>query len=281
MAGGRGRAGRRRRGGGAGRSGQGARGGPPPRPPPPCPPPPPPAPPDQAAAAANSVEDSPATRTRRQLMLALQAGSNSADCHDGGREGRGRAADVTEDSSTRRTRQRLAAASHVSAPGNAHMMRRLFADTDRSEEEDDDDDGEDDPAYDEPVAAPIHAPATDGRQVGHKGVMQYGNRLTNVGKDWLLEKCVKEDVFPKQKFANLNGDLDFSNNRNSICRFMAEKMKVQEADVEGWWESSKKAVHKKLKNHRNNVIKTIKTKFNGEMVATDFCDIMLAMHYFF
>jgi hypothetical protein len=252
MAGGRGRAGRRQRGC-AGRSGRGARGGPPP------PPPPPPAPPDHAAAAANSVEDSPATRTRRQLMLALQAGSNSADCHDGGREGRGRAADVTEDSSTRRrTRQRLAAASHVSAPANAHMMRRLFADTDGSEEEDDD--GEDDPAYDEPaVAAPIHAPATDGRQVGHEGVMQYGNRLTNVGKDWLLEKCVKEDVFPKQKFANLNGDLDFSNNRNSICRFMAEKMKVQEADVEGWWESSKKAVHKKLKNHRNNVIKTIKT----------------------
>ncbi|KAI2490753.1 hypothetical protein MHU86_23822 [Fragilaria crotonensis] len=136
MAGGRGRAGRRQRGGGAGRSGRGARGGPPPRPPPPPPPPPPPAPPDHAAAAGNSVEDSPATRTRRQLMLALQAGSNSADCHDGGRGS------------------------------------RLFADTDGSEEEDDD--GEDDPAYDEPaVAAPIHAPATDGRQV-HEGSCNMG-----------------------------------------------------------------------------------------------------------
>jgi hypothetical protein len=278
MAAGRGRSGQR--GGRGGRSGRGARAGP--RPPPPPPPPPLPPPPDHAAAAsANSIEDSPATRTRRQLMLALQSGSHSADSH-GGREGRGRAADVIEDSSTRRTRQRLAVASHVCAPGNADMMQRLFADTDRSEEEDDDDDGEDDPTFEEPVAPPIYVPAADSRQVVQEGVVQYGNRQqTNVGKDWLLEKCVKEDVFPKQKFANLNGDLDFSNNRNSICRFMAEKMKVQEADVEGWWESSKKAVHKKLKNHRNNVIKTIKTNFNGKMVATDFCDIMLAMHYHF
>jgi hypothetical protein len=103
-------------------------------------------------------------------MLALQSGSNSADSH-GGREGRGRAADVIEDSSTRRTRQRLAAASHVSAPGNADMMRRLFADTDRSEEEDDDDDGEDDPTFEEPVAPPIYVLAADSRQVVQEGVV--------------------------------------------------------------------------------------------------------------
>ncbi len=115
-------------------------------------------------------------------------------------------------------------ASHVSAPGdNAHMMRRLFADTDRSEEEDDDD-GEGDPTFEDPVAPPFYGPAADRRQVVEEGVVQYGNRqLTNVGKDWLLEKCVKQDVFPKQKFANLIGDLDFSNNRNSLYSFMAEK----------------------------------------------------------
>ena len=187
-------------------------------------------------------------------MLALQSGSNSADSH-GGHEGCRRSADVIEHSTARRMRQRLAAASYVSASGNAHMMQRLFADTDRSEEEEEDDDGEDDPTYEEPVAAPISLPVADRRQLVQEGIAQYGNRqLTNVGKDWLLENCVKEDVFPKQKFANLNGDLDFSNNLHSICRFMAEKMKVQEADVEGWWESSKKAVQKKLKNHTNNVI---------------------------
>ena len=94
--------------------------------------------------------------------------------------------------------------------------------------------------------------------------VQYGTRLTNVGRDWLLEKCVKEHVFPKQKFANLIGDLDFSNNPNSICRFMAGKMKVKDEDVESWWENSKKAVDTKLRNHRNNVIKMIKTKLHGK-----------------
>jgi hypothetical protein len=142
-------------------------------------------------------------------------------------------------------------------------MRRLSADTDGSEEEDDY--GEDDPPYVEPaVVDPVNVPVAAGRQVVQEEV-QYGTtRLTNVGRDWLLEKCVKEEVFPKTKFANLTGDLDFSNNPNSICRFMAEKMKVREEEVEGWWESSKKAVHKKLKTHRNNVIKMIKTRFHGK-----------------
>ena len=63
----------------------------------------------------------------------------------------------------------------------------------------------------------------------------------------MLEKCVKEDLFPKIKFAKLSGDLDFSNNPMSICRFIALKMKVSNADVESWWETSKVAGHKKLK----------------------------------
>jgi hypothetical protein len=144
------------------------------------------------------------------------------------------------------------------------MMRRLFANIDGSEEEDDYEDN--DPPYIEPVNVPV---AAAGGQVLQEEVRYGSTRLTNVGKDWLLEKCVKEDLFPKTKFANLNGDLDFSNYPNSICRFMAEKMKVPEGEVEGWWESSKIAVHKKLKTHQNNAIKTIKNRFNGKDVATD------------
>ena len=54
--------------------------------------------------------------------------------------------------------------------------------------------------------------------------LQYAtNRLTAVGRDWLLEKCVKENVFPKIKFANLDVELaSFSNDPEFICRFMAE-----------------------------------------------------------
>ena len=92
----------------------------------------------------------------------------------------------------------------------------------------------------------------------------------------MLEKCVKEHVFPKIKFATLNGDLDFSNNPNSICRFMAEKMKVAEENVEAWWENSKKAVNNKLKANRNNVIKAIKTRFHGkEACVLDFVMLLL------
>ena len=75
---------------------------------------------------------------------------------------------------------------------------------------------------------------------------------------------MKEDLFPKIKFAKLSGDLDFSNNPMSICRFMAQRMNVSDADVENWWETSKETVHTKLKVNRNNVIKAIKTRFQGK-----------------
>ncbi len=86
---------------------------------------------------------------------------------------------------------------------------------------------------------------------------------------------MKENVFPKIKFATLHGDLDFSNNPNSICRFMAEKVKVQEEDVEGWWESSKKTVDNKLKANRNNVIKGIKTRFNSLNDVMNDCVVIM------
>ena len=124
----------------------------------------------------------------------------------------------------------------------------------------------------------VQVPAAAGGGQGTVGreEVQYGaNRLTNVGRNWLLEKCVKEHVFPKIKFATLHGDLDFSNNPNSICRFMAEKMKVQEEDVEGWWESSKKTVHNKLKANQNNVIKGIKTRFHGKDDLMNDCVVIM------
>jgi hypothetical protein len=41
---------------------------------------------------------------------------------------------------------------------------------------------------------------------------------------------VKENVFPKMKFANLDVELAFSNDPESICRCMAEKM----LNIGGW-----------------------------------------------
>ena len=90
-------------------------------------------------------------------------------------------------------------------------------------------------SHNEEWVVQVPAAAVGGQGTVGQEEVQYGaNRLTNVGRNWLLKKYVKEHVFPKINFAFLHGDLDFSSNPNSICRFMAEKMKVQEEDVEGF-----------------------------------------------
>jgi hypothetical protein len=140
-------------------------------------------------------------------------------------------------SSGRRTRQRLADGTSCGT-GSARLMRtRLLTNANTTDAASEDKDYEveedDDPAYVPPPVPPVAVTVHEESEYGT-------NRLTRVGRDWLLEKCVKEDVFPKIKFANLMDDLDFSNNPNSICRFVAAKMKISEETVEGWWESSKK-----------------------------------------
>jgi hypothetical protein len=264
MARGRGRGGRTGRGRGRG-AGQGGNSRPPA----------PPAPSETlnpqllqgAAANLANINDSPASRTRRQCLIAIHGGANGAsqsltrtttnpddsdnDIVDDDED--------LEDTPTRRMRQRreqLALATTRARTATNNYMRRLFA---ANTGDDDNGDPDYNPLEDEPTPAPVPAPARSPRQV------QYGtNRVTSAGTDWLLEKCVKEEVFPKIKFAKLNGDLDFSNNPRSICRFMAQKMNVSDADVENWWETSKETVHTKLKVNRNNAIKAIKTKFQGK-----------------
>ena len=78
------------------------------------------------------------------------------------------------------------------------------------------------------------------------------------------DTCVREHLFPNQKFLILKTDLDFSNQSGSVCRRMAAKCHIPDHDVEVWWNTAKKTVHKTLKLHRNNVIKTIKTTFVGK-----------------
>ena len=222
---------------------------------------------DAAGQLANIDDSPPSTGTRQQCLLALRSGANTdsdvlqtsantdwdADIVD----------DAPEDTPTRRRHQRrvqLAIATTRACTATNNYMRRLFAAADTGN--DNDSDGDYNPVDDEPAPAvvPADVPVAASRQQ-----VQYGtNRLTNVGRDWLLEKCVKEDLFPKIKFAKLSGNLDFSNNPMSICRFMAQKMKVSDADVESWWETSKETVHAKLKVNRNNVIKAIKTRFQGK-----------------
>ena len=78
------------------------------------------------------------------------------------------------------------------------------------------------------------------------------------------DRCVREHLFPNQKFLILKTDLDFSNRPGSVCRRMAAKCHIPDHEVEVWWNTAKKTVHTTLKLHRNNVIKSIKTTFVGK-----------------
>jgi hypothetical protein len=97
-----------------------------------------------------------------------------------------------------------------------------------------------------------------------------GVQLTKVGKEFMHDKVVKEEVFGRQKFATLDGDLLCSNNPNSICRYMANRLKVQEAEVKTWWETQSRSVHAQLKKEQNNAIKNLKTLFTGKALLNWF-----------
>ena len=197
-----------------------SRGGAPGRPPPP-PPPSPPHPALTAVATGISGENSPATQTRRQHLLAMQTGSNNDASIDRRCRHEG-----DKDSPSTRTCQQLAGAAYVShasgtgahAPG---LMQGLFSHTadtgtdnpscNNDNDNDNDDDDEEHYVEEEPAAANV-PPVAAGQ--GQEQVQYATNRLS----------AVKENVFPKMKFANLVVELAFSNDPESICRCMAEEM---------------------------------------------------------
>ena len=127
------------------------------------------------------------------------------------------------------------------------MIQRLFSHT--TETGTDDLSGINNNNHDDEELVAANVPQVAAGQ-GQEQVQYATNRLTAVGRDWfLLEKCVKENVFPEIKLANLDVELSFGNDPESICRFIAEKMKVQDKNVKRWWMGAKKAVHKKLKTN--------------------------------
>jgi hypothetical protein len=81
-----------------------------------------------------------------------------------------------------------------------------------------------------------------------------------------IQKCVKEYVFPKQKF-DTDGNLDFSNDEEmSICQCMAAVLNVDNQNIENWWETARKTVKESIYRHRNNTIKKIKQYSKGMSV---------------
>ena len=118
----------------------------------------------------------------------------------------------------------------------------------------------------EDVAANNAAAKQDGpaaRAAGNTGgpTIQHGTRLIRASTAFMHDKCVEEHAFPQQKIASLRCDLDFSNNPQSICQ---KGSSTQHSHRESWWETSKLSVHKAMKTHRNDVIKTIRNIVQGK-----------------
>ena len=92
----------------------------------------------------------------------------------------------------------------------------------------------------------------------------HGHQLTRVGENFVLDTVIRDEIFTGQKFADFNVELKFSNNPESICRRMAQKLAIEDNEVEDWWECTRSHVHSCLKKHRNNTIKGIKKLFQGK-----------------
>jgi hypothetical protein len=111
----------------------------------------------------------------------------------------------------------------------------------------------------------IQGGGATGRRQGEQGGRR--NTVARSADKFAIQKCVKEYVFPKQKFVT-DGDLDFSNNEMSICRCMVAMLDVDNQNIENWWETARKTVKQSIYRHRNNTIKKIKTVFQGNVIAS-------------
>ena len=58
--------------------------------------------------------------------------------------------------------------------------------------------------------------------------MHPGQKLTKMSVQYQHDKCGKEHLFPKLTFISSKSNLQFSNNQNSICRYMAERLMIQD-----------------------------------------------------
>ena len=96
--------------------------------------------------------------------------------------------------------------------------------------------------------------------------VSHGHQLKRAGRQFVLDAIIKEEVYPRAKFPD-TAALAFSNDKESICQFMAEKLKIADDNVEVWWRSTQKHVHRSLTKLRNNSIKGIKNRFEGKNKA--------------
>lgn len=112
-------------------------------------------------------------------------------------------------------------------------------------------------------AAPVPVPAP----TVNLAIVQHGQAVSRAGSLRYLQTTVKEHIFPRIKFPDMNEDLSFSNDARSVCRQMATLVGVSDNDIEGWWNLTRKGVFETIKRLRNNSIKLLGNAFKGKFVS--------------
>ena len=60
-----------------------------------------------------------------------------------------------------------------------------------------------------------------------KEEVAHGHQLAKLGQNWMLDNLIKDKVYTRQTFAELDCNLlMFSNKPYSICQFMATKLEI-------------------------------------------------------
>lgn len=84
-----------------------------------------------------------------------------------------------------------------------------------------------------------------------------------------VSNFVRESIWPFHKFINGGRDdelLYFSSNPNSLCWFVCDKLKFQEAQKRDMWESVKPVIVRTITALRNNKIMAMRTEFMSKFL---------------
>ena len=181
----------------------------------------------------------------------------------------------------------------ASSKKRAKKMLDTVEDDDDDSAYDDDDDEQKRPAFDDERKRPASddkrgkkefdaVEDDDDDSSAYDDDIAHGNQITEFGKTFKVDAVVKEFIFPNVKFAVKNSTLTFSNSEGSVCRQMAEKLKIADDEVEDWWDCQRDRVYNQLKGLRNNTIKGLKKLFTGKRsdVVDDemCCECLLVDH---
>jgi hypothetical protein len=88
--------------------------------------------------------------------------------------------------------------------------------------------------------------------------------LSAVGKRTCIRTCVKQLLFRRLKFFNRNKHGGYDLRPNSVCGIVIATCNVKPQDATPtWWADIRTLIVRTHTDHRNNVIKTMRTRFRG------------------